>query len=559
MSRQNAHSRKAEISGQRVMSSQHLSQECKPLESPVKQSAPTQRFQVLAHTGKVNAILGTPDGKYIVTAGEDNSLGIISCHSGTLVRKFTRHTRKVADIALLDEDTIVSVSADRSARVWSISQSRELRTILLTLPASAVVSLPDGRFAVGMRAGYVSINSKHPLDASLKLGPVKTYETAPGQNIDIVDLCVTERYLVAASMEGTISFWDVKSFQLCKSSTFEEGNFFRTWKIKSLSMRGNQIAVCHGNQHNSKGIIRIYELGTSRTMKRLKRIVPVANFLPAVGPESNILYMSMTSIQYSVHVQNLLTKPDTEPVTFSFSKLAVGQPQLGASSLDSYQIECSSFCSNGYFFFGLKNGMVDVIPPPPELVPFLRTKNSESKNARGPVSNPLYKALSSYESEGTFSVESLVTLICYNNCAMSFREWNSAHKLLEHAVKEGRIPGQTSFNQKSNYWFQNLYIALQDVKLASDDELEIATKCLSSAKIMGLIESSETTLAAYRTLKAILDIALSLHANVSALDERISFQADVMARRSRRDANLAGVEGVFAVSEALANIGGSTF
>ena len=102
------------------------------------------------HSGRVNAVRFTPDGRYAVSAGDDHAICIHALRDGSLVRQLNGHSQPVYDVAVTpDSKYIVSGSADGTARVWQTATGREVTR--LRGPDSAVSCVdisPDGRYIV---------------------------------------------------------------------------------------------------------------------------------------------------------------------------------------------------------------------------------------------------------------------------------------------------------------------------------------------------------------------------------------------------------------------------
>ncbi len=101
---------------------------------------------------------------------------------------------------------------------------------------------------------------------------------------------------------------------------------------------------------------------------------------------------------------------------------------------------------------------------------------------------PLQEALMSCLIGHSFPEDHCGSLIRYDNCKTSFAEWSSAHHLLVLAVKDGKITPSTTHNGKLNHWFDNLYIAAIEIDFASEEDLQVAKRCLHEAKSLCLVE-----------------------------------------------------------------------
>lgn len=86
-----------------------------------------EAMHIRGHTGRVNAVRFTPDGRYVVSAGDDHSICIHALRDGHLFRRLIGHSKAVYDVAVTPNGRyIVSGSADGTVRVWHAATGREV-------------------------------------------------------------------------------------------------------------------------------------------------------------------------------------------------------------------------------------------------------------------------------------------------------------------------------------------------------------------------------------------------------------------------------------------------
>ena len=113
----------------------------------------TDPLVVDAHGRHGQTVVFTADGHGVVSGGQDALIRITDARTGDQRAKFAGHTKVVNGLALAADGLLVSVSSDRTARVWDLA-SAESRHVL-TGHRDAVVTVsaaPDGTTAV--TAGY---------------------------------------------------------------------------------------------------------------------------------------------------------------------------------------------------------------------------------------------------------------------------------------------------------------------------------------------------------------------------------------------------------------------
>lgn len=115
------------------------------------------------HSRAVLAIVYLPDGERIVSAGVDQTLQLWDSSTGKHLRTLDNHLAAVNDLAVqpgtkFELPTIVSVSDDRTVRLWQPTIGRLMRFARVESPARCVVWSADGRqIMVGCNDGSLQI------------------------------------------------------------------------------------------------------------------------------------------------------------------------------------------------------------------------------------------------------------------------------------------------------------------------------------------------------------------------------------------------------------------
>ena len=71
----------------------------------------------------------SPDGRWAVSASQDNTLKVWDLKSGEELRTLTGHTAGVYGVALTSDGRAVSASKDCTLRVWNLQTGEELSTL----------------------------------------------------------------------------------------------------------------------------------------------------------------------------------------------------------------------------------------------------------------------------------------------------------------------------------------------------------------------------------------------------------------------------------------------
>ena len=99
------------------------------------------------HTGWVNSVAVTPDGKRAISASSDRTLRVWDLESGQSLAHAQGHKDRVNSVAVTpDGKRAISASSDRTLRVWDLEKGRLVRTLEGHLDVvNAVAVTPDGR------------------------------------------------------------------------------------------------------------------------------------------------------------------------------------------------------------------------------------------------------------------------------------------------------------------------------------------------------------------------------------------------------------------------------
>ncbi|HEV3262335.1 MAG TPA: hypothetical protein VG013_36120 [Gemmataceae bacterium] len=201
------------VRGQRVQVATEVDVKAWPVYGPGPYSGPgvqpgvqgqTDLRQFVGHQAAVRSVAFTPNNKFLVTAGFDNSVRVWGLASGVELRRLEGHQNAIISIALLpDGKRAVSGSFDRSVRMWDLASGKELRRFDgHTGEVHHVAASPDGRFVAS--ASYD--------------GTIRLWGVASGKELRRFDGHQGQVYTVAFSPDGktlasggqdhTVRLWD---------------------------------------------------------------------------------------------------------------------------------------------------------------------------------------------------------------------------------------------------------------------------------------------------------------------------------------------------------------
>ncbi|MGO9460102.1 MAG: eIF2A-related protein [Rhodomicrobium sp.] len=111
---------------------------------------PAEIVLQLGHSGSVNSVAFSPDGKTALSGNIDNTVRLWDLATDREIRKLEGHSEQVNSVAFSpDGKTALSGSLDHTARLWDLATGREIRKFEgHSKPVTSVAFSPDGKTAL---------------------------------------------------------------------------------------------------------------------------------------------------------------------------------------------------------------------------------------------------------------------------------------------------------------------------------------------------------------------------------------------------------------------------
>jgi neurobeachin-like protein/WD40 domain-containing protein len=165
------------------------------------------------HDGPVRTVAYSPDGKFLLSGGDDQTLELWDASSGKELRMFTGHSGAVTSVAFSPDGRLaVSGSSDSTVRLWEVASGHELQTTeSLGWKVTSVAFSPDGRFIAS--AGD---DNQVKLWALPKVQRVRAF-TGHGWRVTSVAFSPDGNFSLSGSEDDSLKLWDVANGQELRS------------------------------------------------------------------------------------------------------------------------------------------------------------------------------------------------------------------------------------------------------------------------------------------------------------------------------------------------------
>jgi len=165
---------------------------------------------IAGHKNYIQSASFSPDGKYIVSGGDDKILRLWDCKTGLLVKKFLGHESAINSVKFSpDGKYIASASCDENYRVkvWSVLSGKVVKAFSQnTNSVSTVCFSNDGKYLVS--GGAEGIIYFWDLSSGAM---VKSYPNHFIEFISSLSFSHDGKYLVCGKTDKTLGLWDLST------------------------------------------------------------------------------------------------------------------------------------------------------------------------------------------------------------------------------------------------------------------------------------------------------------------------------------------------------------
>ena len=161
------------------------------------------------HSSYLNSVCWSPDGKYLASGSDDNTVKIWDAKSGECIQTLPGHSVSVSSVCWSpDGKYLASGAADRTIKIWDAKSGECMLTLAgRSYSLWSVCWSPDGK--------YLASGSS---DETVKIWNAKSGQcmlTLEGHSDYVLSVCWSPdgKYLASGSDDKTVKIWDAKSGQ----------------------------------------------------------------------------------------------------------------------------------------------------------------------------------------------------------------------------------------------------------------------------------------------------------------------------------------------------------
>ena len=231
---------------------------------------PWKHQTLLAHAERITSAEFSPDGKSVVTISDDRTAKVWSVKSGQEITTLMGHQEVLTAVQFNPRgDRIITTSADKTARLWDAKSGREIKKFVGHQgKIQSVIVSPDGRQLL-----TASVDRTARL-WDMKSGRELVKFVGHQGEVNLALFSPDRRTILTASQDQTARIWDVKSGQELRQLVGHKNNI----PSAQFSPDGTQVVTASHDR-----TVRIWNPKSGREIMRFnahKGNVNMAQFSP---------------------------------------------------------------------------------------------------------------------------------------------------------------------------------------------------------------------------------------------------------------------------------------
>jgi WD40 repeat protein len=114
--------------------------------TPIKAGPVGEIKTFIGHKAEVKGVAISPDGRYALSGGVDETARLWDLASGNELKVFKGHTKQIWSVAFLPGNRVITGSWDATARIWDTIKGEQLRSLDHPVDVNGVAVSRDGKF-----------------------------------------------------------------------------------------------------------------------------------------------------------------------------------------------------------------------------------------------------------------------------------------------------------------------------------------------------------------------------------------------------------------------------
>ncbi|GAP98886.1 WD40 repeat domain-containing protein [Leptolyngbya sp. NIES-2104] len=151
------------------------------------------------------------DGQTVISGSEDRTIKVWNIETGTILNTLSGHTDVVRSLALTADRTLISGSGDRTIKLWNLQTNQLIQTLDHGSPVWSIATYGDRLFSVG-EDGTLKIWS---LSSQTVLQSIRAHEN----RIFSVVISPDGKTIATAGLDRTIKLWNAQTGEAIRTLT----------------------------------------------------------------------------------------------------------------------------------------------------------------------------------------------------------------------------------------------------------------------------------------------------------------------------------------------------
>lgn len=184
----------------------------------------------------------------VVFGTKQNSISVRTLADGKEVKKLEGHTGSVNGVAFTPDGTqVVSGSADKTFRVWSLESGEVVRQLETAAPIHDVCLTPDGTHIITVHEDKIIRvwTTAAPAEAPPEGETEKPVKEIPGHGNVVTSIClVGEQQFATGSTDNTVRIWNLTNWAAVRSMN-------HAGPVVSVAAAADGLAIVSGSSNNT--------------------------------------------------------------------------------------------------------------------------------------------------------------------------------------------------------------------------------------------------------------------------------------------------------------------